>query len=479
MAQRRIDHTTIAPCWLLSEMLIDNDEARRDAKAREMFKRIDADGNGCLSVEELENILYEEKLPTSRSQVKALHRAMDTKQDGGVDLDEFLTFIAKRRRALRAAFDSICSDGGADPSAEAFTAGHLRKAAQRADVALSDRDVREIMERIDRDKDGSVTFDEFVNCIMLVPFVNPHAFFDRWFVDAFADDSEFSFAREVRPKDGEGFYAMVVQKIACGGAAGVISRTLTAPVDRIRVILMTAEPRIGIAAAYNRAVSHLAGIRALWIGNGVNCVKIAPEMGIKLFAFDAFKTAVAADPDNVSTGERIVAGGCAGALAEFSVYPLDVLRTRLATGAYQGFQDCARSVWQSGGVGAFYAGLVPSIAGIIPYAAVDLTVNSVLRDLAAERLQKEGREVSVPLLLGCGMTSSLTAALLTFPIMVIRTQAQATAMPLGQIVRSLSAEGFSGFYRGIIPSLMKVMPATAISYASYEWFNAQWSSHVK
>jgi len=112
------------------------------------------------------------------------------------------------------------------------------------------------------------------------------AFFDGWFVDAFVDDSEFSFAREVRPKEGEDFVSMVVQKITCGGAAGVISRTLTAPVDRIRVILMTAEPRIGITAAYNRAISHVAGMRALWIGNGVNCLKIAPEMGIKLFAFD-------------------------------------------------------------------------------------------------------------------------------------------------------------------------------------------------
>lgn len=117
---------------------------------------------------------------------------------------------------------------------------------------------------------------------------------------------------------------------------------------------MTSETRLGFVAAYNRAVSHVMGLRDVWIGNGLNCVKIALEMGIKLFAFDTIKAHVKELQTlyNLSAGERIIACGCAGALAEFSiyVYPLDVIKTQLAMGSYHGLQDCTQSAWNSGGI---------------------------------------------------------------------------------------------------------------------------------
>merc|ERR1711907_933536 len=115
----------------------------------------------------------------------------------------------------------------------------------------------------------------------------------------------------------------------------------------------------------------MGGLRGFWMGNGLNCIKIAPEMGIKLVAFDAIKDRVAADPDKATTVERFVAGGVAGALARAAVYPLDVLKTRMATGVYGSFACCVSSVMgngrsgasrgvsgASGGIGALYAGLI-------------------------------------------------------------------------------------------------------------------------
>lgn len=173
---------------------------------------------------------------------------------------------------------------------------------------------------------------------------------------------------------------MLVRKLACGSASGILSRAVTAPVDRIRLLQMTSSTKMSIASAYSTAISHSNGLAALWIGNGISCIKIAPEMALKLYAFDAIKSRLSQNPHNVSMMERFAAGGCAGALAEFSVYPLDVLRTRMATGRYASVPACFRAIQGDGGIRAFYAGLTPSIVGILPYAALDLCVYSMLTE---------------------------------------------------------------------------------------------------
>lgn len=273
------------------------------------------------------------------------------------------------------------------------------------------------------------------------------------------------------------------QKLVCGGLAGVTSKTITAPVDRIRLLMMTNHQVGNMTGAYETAISHPRGIRALWMGNGINCLKIAPEMALKLFAFDHLTKMLAqgggadGQPHKCTTTERLLAGAAAGALAESTVYPMDVMRTRMATGHYANLSSCATAVWNTGGARAFFAGLSLSICGIIPYASIDLCVFSTLKDMALARAKQQqsnkNAQVSVPVLMACGMVSSSTSATLTFPLMVIRTQAQATNLAIGPLIRNIwTHTGLRGFYRGLTPSLLTVMPATSITYTAYEWLNA-------
>jgi solute carrier family 25 phosphate transporter 23/24/25/41 len=168
-------------------------------------------------------------------------------------------------------------------------------------------------------------------------------------------------------------------------------------------------------------------------------------------------------------------------ISQVSIYPMEVFKTRLAIaapGQIHGMADCARQTFAQGGYRAFYAGLGPSIVGIIPYAAIDLSLNSILKDFAADYLQQAKRETSVPVLLGCGMTSSGTAAVLTFPLNVIRTKTQATGEPFGRVISTVQSQGWRAFYRGLVPCLAKVLPATSISYVAYEYLGGAWDQSV-
>ena len=63
------------------------------------------------------------------------------------------------------------------------------------------------------------------------------------------------------------------------------------------------------------------GVKGLFRGNGLNCVRVAPGKAIELCTFETVRAL---------TGRAEIAGGVAGALNTLATYPLEVLRTRCA-----------------------------------------------------------------------------------------------------------------------------------------------------
>ena len=86
------------------------------------------------------------------------------------------------------------------------------------------------------------------------------------------------------------------------------------------------------------------------------------------------------------------------------------------------------------------------------------------------------RSPGVVQLLGCGMASSTTAMLCTYPLNLIRTKLQTSGMegavkyagPVDCFRRVVAKDGLGGLYRGVAPNLAKVLPATSVSYAVYD-----------
>ncbi len=84
---------------------------------------------------------------------------------------------------------------------------------------------------------------------------------------------------------------------------------------------------------------------------------------------------------------------------------------------------------------------------------------------------------SIPILLACGSASTICGQLVSYPLALVRTRMQAQEVPFDSkerdtmiklLVRIWRDEGFRGMYRGLIPNIIKVVPAVSISYAVYE-----------
>lgn len=222
------------------------------------------------------------------------------------------------------------------------------------------------------------------------------------------------------------------------------------------------------------------GIISLWRGNGINVLKIGPETALKFMAYEQVKRAIKGeDTRELGLYERFVAGSMAGGISQSSIYPLEVLKTRLAlrkTGEFSGMVDAAKKIYRQGGLRSFYRGYVPNLIGILPYAGIDLAVYETLKN-SYLRTHDKSEQPAFWVLLLCGTASSTAGQVCSYPLALVRTRLQAEISPdkspntmLGVFKDILSREGVRGLYRGLTPNFLKVAPAVSISYVVYEHF---------
>lgn len=275
----------------------------------------------------------------------------------------------------------------------------------------------------------------------------------------------------------------LLKHFMAGGAAGFLSRTTTAPFDRLKVFLQV-HSNHNVTSAF-RYLYKEGGAFSFWRGNGINVFKIAPESAFKFMAYEEIKRILkqSSGHQQLNMFDRFIAGGLAGAFAQTIIYPLEVLKTRLVlrksgeSSGFRGFIFFTKSIYAKGGIASFYKGFLPNFIGILPYAGIDLTVYETTKNWLIHSHSNK-TEPDVWMIIVCGISSSTIAQLFTYPLALVRTRLQAQAiMPTsnqpstmcGQFCHIYKNDGFMrGFYRGFIPNFMKVMPAVSISYLTYE-----------
>jgi len=278
-------------------------------------------------------------------------------------------------------------------------------------------------------------------------------------------------------------HAKHLNVLVAGCVAGAVSRTMTAPLDRLKMLLQVhrGPSKLTLKEAVARMVregSESGLLAAFFRGNGANVLKIAPELGLKLYTNDVLKHQLADEHGRITAKQRLLAGATGGVVAQASVYPLDMLKTRLATappGMYSGVLHAAKRVLAQEGVGGFYRGIAPCLLGVVPYAAVEIALYESLK-LEYMRMYNAQPPAWTVLLLGTGSAS--VGQLVSYPFALIRTRLQAQGQGGGKRVRysgfvhacseTVRTEGFTGLYKGLLPNFLKLAPSAAISWLVFE-----------
>ncbi|KAJ1417807.1 Mitochondrial carrier protein [Sesbania bispinosa] len=347
-----------------------------------------------------------------------------------------------------------------------------------AGIEMDDEELARFVEHVDKDNNGTITFEEWRDFLLLYPHeATIENIYHHWERVCLVDIGE----QAVIP---EGISKRVHRSkyFLAGAIAGATSRTATAPLDRLKVVLQVQTTRASVMPAVMK-IWKQDGLLGFFRGNGLNIVKVAPESAIKFYAFEMLKNVIGeahGNKSDIGMAGRLFAGGVAGGIAQAAIYPLDLIKTRLQTCASEAGRvpklgTLTKNIWVQEGPRAFYRGLLPSLLGMIPYAGIDLTAYDTLKDMSKRYILHDS-EPGPLIQLGCGTISGALGATCVYPLQVIRTRLQAQPTNDSSAYkgmcdafwRTFQHEGFRGFYKGLFPNLLKVVPAASITYMVYE-----------
>ena len=310
----------------------------------------------------------------------------------------------------------------------------------------------------------------------------------------------------------------------CGGFAGAVSKTATAPLARLTILYQVG----GISSIYPyqytqqskrpsvfRGLQHVVrteGMRSLWKGNGVTIVHRIPYSAANFWTYEKmnelWKTQFAyghgatedddgegddregtyEESDVQSVTRRLVAGGTAGMVACTIAYPLDLIRTRLAAQSekllYDGALDAVKKITREEGPAGLYRGLGATLLQVTP----SLGINYAAYETARSKYMKHWNETqpTVSMSLTCGSVAGLVSSTATFPLDLVRRRLQLQGQArsckvygsyVGAFKDIIVTEGWRGLYSGILPEYYKVIPGVAIAFCAYEFMKM--SLHVE
>ena len=230
-----------------------------------IFKELDADGSGEIDAEELQAGLGKLGLPSSDEYVSDIFTQYDMDGSGRIDEQEFRNYVRKKERAMYASFSKLDTDASG-----AITGEELVVCLERAGVQVPPGDAGRMVALLDANRDGVVTFDEFKKYLCLLPSAQVKQNATWCWLGSSAD-------RVVtNPRDP-------FKQLAIGGIAGAASRTFTAPIERVRVMLM-ASKGVGAVDLLKQTLKE-DGVVGLWRGNMAKVSKVVPAAAIQFFVY--------------------------------------------------------------------------------------------------------------------------------------------------------------------------------------------------
>jgi solute carrier family 25 (adenine nucleotide translocator) protein 4/5/6/31 len=169
--------------------------------------------------------------------------------------------------------------------------------------------------------------------------------------------------------------------LLAGSITAATTKTAAAPLERVKLLMQTQAANRDLVVPYRHTwdcvvrVAREQGWRSFWRGNVASVLRYFPQQAFTFATKDTFQRWFSS-PAHTTWWHRalanLAAGGLAGGVTLLAAYPLDVVRTRMATDVRRAdggmlLRSCVRQIWADGGVGAFYRGLPVALTGVVVF----------------------------------------------------------------------------------------------------------------
>ncbi|CAG8703640.1 4943_t:CDS:2, partial [Cetraspora pellucida] len=274
-----------------------------------------------------------------------------------------------------------------------------------------------------------------------------------------------------------------------GFTAGAVSTIILHPLDLVKTrfqaddsIKSLKERHFGATFNTLRTIARKEGLIGLYRGVSPNLAGSTASWGLYFYWYDLIKQWMANGDKltKLSAAQHLLASAEAGAITVFMTNPFWVVKTRMCVtnrkdpDAYKGLIDGLYQIAKYEGIRGLYKGLIPGLLGVSNGAVHFMFYEEMKKwrlKIAPEKDRERLDNIEYILVAGSSKTIAIVA---TYPYQLIRTRLNNQKFVfkyngvIDTIKKVYSAEGFLGFYKGLAPNILRVLPSTCTTFLVYE-----------
>lgn len=446
------------------------------------YKKFDIDGDGLVSLHNLEKVFTELNLPISMAH--ELMQKVDVNKDGNINLHDFEQYCEKEILKYYKIFLNLDSDN--DNKLDYRQAKHSLHEVF-PNLELSDDIYRNLFNTMDQDKSGFITFEEWFNFLFLFPQINLEFMLTQWklysltMMDPQQPANAF-LERDIKVKHGNitTSYFEILKIFFCGGISGGLSRTITAPLERLKLLYQTSFTETKPPTLFKglKDIYSKSGFLSLYKGNTLSIFIAFLEQALRFAIIEYSKTHFQDEYGNIKNKYFLYIGVITGILSTLIIFPFDVVRIRMMSSQenkiriFKEFQN----IYYYFGSPGFYTGLVPHLITVLPSGSLNVFFYNSLKYFFIKDSDFEKPKMSKFMFLG-GFAAYITGTitypftLLTSRLIVINREVKIYAKRIGffKITRNTYInEGLNGFFKGYSASMLRLFIAQSINFGTYE-----------
>ncbi|XP_044058509.1 mitochondrial uncoupling protein 2-like [Siniperca chuatsi] len=282
----------------------------------------------------------------------------------------------------------------------------------------------------------------------------------------------------------------VAVKIFSAGTAGCVADLVTFPLDTAKVRLQIqgeSKPSLeGQRLKYRGVFGTIftmvktEGPRSLYSGLVAGLQRQMSFASVRIGLYDTMKQLYTRGSDNAGIGTRLLAGCTTGAMAVALAQPTDVVKVRFQAQVrlpesgsvmrYSSTIDAYKTIARDEGVKGLWKGCLPNITRNAIVNCSELVTYDIIKELI---LKYDLMTDNVPCHFTAGFAAGFCTTVVASPVDVVKTRfmnsvpgqySSATNCALTMLIK----EGPASFYKGFIPSFLRLGSWNIVMFVSYE-----------
>ncbi|KAF1984151.1 mitochondrial carrier [Aulographum hederae CBS 113979] len=272
-----------------------------------------------------------------------------------------------------------------------------------------------------------------------------------------------------------------------GAFAGIAEHSVMYPIDLLKTRLQIVQPTpAAVQQSITRSIlniSKVEGFRNLWRGLSSVVLGAGPAHAVYFATYESVKHAMGGNKGHAHEHHPLAAaasGASATIVSDALMNPFDVIKQRMQMqgSIYKSVPHCAKTVFRTEGLAAFYVSYPTTLCMTVPFTALQfMTYESLSKILNPSGGYDPYTHC------GAGAVAGGIAAGLTTPLDVIKTLLQTRGNSKDLEIKNAKGlwhtagiiyrrQGTAGFFRGLKPRIITTMPSTAICWSAYEMAKA-------